>query len=632
MSRIAGIFIVLPDDRRRAAVEAMLSAYRPGSVRYVATTGPAGFGWCGWRSPNIATAGGVTVVMDGAIFNRRELGAKAEGRDNDAGRFIALYRRHGFDEAMRRINGDLSVALFDAESSRLYLGRDRFGLKPMYYADRAHLFAFASQPRALFALSGIEAQPDPRFVALFAGAHYRAFDDAAERSPYLGISQLPAGHVLEFRAGDSKTRRYWRLEEHEEFGQQEDELADRYRALLLDSVRLRFAAAERPAFTLSGGLDSSSVLSCAFEIGGTPLHAFSSGYTDATFDESDDIRPMVAAKVAEWHRVAIGDDVDVFGLVGRMIEAHDEPVATATWLSHYLICEQAAAGGFKALFGGLGGDELNAGEYEYFPLHFADLRADGDEEAVAHEVACWVRHHDHPIHRKSADVADALIEKLADPRERGRCLPDLARLRRYAHAVNPDLFDLASFEPVMDHPFSSYLKNRTYQDLFRETAPCCLRAEDRQTTAFGLDRFDPFLDHRLAEFMFRVPGRMKIRDGVTKRLLREAMRGILPEETRTRIAKTGWNAPAHVWFAGRNLESLRDMVRSRAFRERGLYDLEAVRRIVDEHVEIVSSGAVRENHMMFLWQLVNLETWLDTLAVTQAADTAETTVSRIEHV
>ena len=100
----------------------------------------------------------------------------------------------------------------------------------------------------------------------------------------------------------------------------------------------------------------------------------------------------------------------------------------------------------------------------------------------------------------------------------------------------------------MDRPFSSYLKNRTYQDLFRETAPCCLRAEDRQGEAYEIRQVDPFFDHRLAEFMFRVPGNMKIRDGITKRLLREAMKGILPEETRTRVKKTGWNAPAHVWF------------------------------------------------------------------------------------
>jgi asparagine synthase (glutamine-hydrolysing) len=162
----------------------------------------------------------------------------------------------------------------------------------------------------------------------------------------------------------------------------------------------------------------------------------------------------------------------------------------------------------------------------------------------------------------------------------------------------------------MVRPFRSYLKNRTWQDLFRETAPCCLRAEDRQCAAFGLEHFDPFMDERLLDLMFRVPGTLKIRDGVTKILLRDAMRGILPEETRTRVKKTGWNAPAHVWFSGRNASALHDLVASRAFRERGVYNVAEVERLVAEHEKIVASGETRENHMMFLWQLVNLETWL----------------------
>jgi asparagine synthase (glutamine-hydrolysing) len=129
----------------------------------------------------------------------------------------------------------------------------------------------------------------------------------------------------------------------------------------------------------------------------------------------------------------------------------------------------------------------------------------------------------------------------------------------------------------------------------------------------GLQHFDPFLDHALVEFMYRIPGTLKIRDGVTKRLLRSAMRGILPESTRTRVAKVGWNAPAHIWFTGRNLADLRDMVRSRGFRERGIYRVREVERLLDEHVDIVRSGAVKENHMMFLWQLVNLELWLQAI-------------------
>jgi asparagine synthase (glutamine-hydrolysing) len=296
-----------------------------------------------------------------------------------------------------------------------------------------------------------------------------------------------------------------------------------------------------------------------------------------------------------------------------MIRANDEPVATATWLSHFVLCEQVARAGFDTLFGGLGGDELNAGEYEYFFFHFADLARTGRTAELETEIRHWAQHHDHPIYRKNAAIAMSTIERCTDQSTPGVSKPDVQRLQRYYRAVRPEFYDLARFEPVMEAPFASYLKTRSYQDLTRETAPCCLRAEDRQTQAFGLENQVPFFDHRLVEFMFRVPGALKIRSGVTKILLRDAMQGVLPEETRTRVKKTGWNAPAHVWFSGAGKSQLEDLVHSRSFIERGIYDAAEVQRLVREHDEIVRSGAARENHMMFLWQLVNLEIWLRSL-------------------
>ncbi len=350
------------------------------------------------------------------------------------------------------------------------------------------------------------------------------------------------------------------------------------------------------------------MVACAVELTGRRQIAFSSVYADRTYDESEDMKGFVDEKVAQWHTVPI-ENFDLFDTVGEMVRAHDEPVATATWLSHFLLCDRVRAAGFTTLFGGLGGDELNAGEYEYFVFHFADLKHAGDTTRLAHEIAEWSLHHDHPIYRKSREVAERLLTRLTDASVQGRIRVERERFTRYFAAVSPDYFDLATFEPTLDHPYRGWLKNRTYQDLFRETAPCCLRAEDRNCAARDLDHVDPFFDHRLMEFMFRVPGSMKIRDGVTKRLLREAMKGILPEDTRTRIKKTGWNAPAHVWFSDRGADRLLDLVHSRAFRERGVYDAREVIKLIEEHNLIVKSGLARENHMMFLWQLINLELW-----------------------
>jgi asparagine synthase (glutamine-hydrolysing) len=533
---------------------------------------------------------GTLVAMDGTIFNAEELGGQS---------LAAFYRRVGFEEMLRRLNGDFAIALVDQRSRSLWLGRDRFGVRPMYYAKTSDGLAFASRPSALFKFPGVSREPHPPYVARFAASHYRYIDNDPEASPYRDIRQLPAASFLHAADGKCTVRRYWTPEDAPDWTSSAEELAERYRELFTDAVVRRFRATARPAFTLSGGLDSSSVLSVARRAAGEKQTAYSVVYDDRTYDESSDIRETIDHDVSDWRTVRVGTP-DVFALVRRMVQAHDEPVATATWLSHFILCEEAARAGCTALLGGLGGDELHAGEYEYFPFHFADLRAAGREDDLRAEIDGWIRHHDHPVFRKTPEIAEERMGRLVDR----------TRLLRYASVLDPSFFRLEEFEPVHDRPFRSHLKNRTWQDLTRETLPCCLRAQDRHCSAFGLDHFEPFLDARLVEFMMRVPGDLKIRQGVTKHLMRIAMRGILPEPTRTRVRKTGWNAPAHVWFSGAGREALHDLVSSRAFRERGIYRVEEVRRLIDEHDEIVRTGAARDNHMMFLWQLVNLELWL----------------------
>jgi asparagine synthase (glutamine-hydrolysing) len=597
MSRIAGL--VPASDR--AALDAMLGAMtgHVATTRELRTAGRAALGVLAWRDPNVAADGDVIAVVDSSLWRASDV--------------IALYRRHGFVEALAHVDGDFALALYDARTNTLWLARDRFGVKPLYYARTGDRVAFASRPRGLLALPGISHEPNREFVARFAGLHYRTFDNAPRESPYAAIAQLPAGCYLELRDDAMREGSYWTLAEQPDLDEPESMLAERYRELLLDAVARRRKLANRAAFTLSGGMDSSSVLACAVQTTGKREHAFSTVYHDETYDETAQIRTILDATVEEWHPVHIGNP-DLATLIPKMIAVNDEPVATATWLSHYLLCEATARAGFGTLFGGLGGDELNAGEYEYFFYFFADLAAAGDTAKLDREVDKWVEYHDHPIFKKSSAVMRAGLERLVDLKTPGRCLPDPARLARYRDLVRHDYADLAGYAPVMDTPFSSYLKNRTHQDIFRETAPCCLRAADRQTTAFGIDVSWPFFDHRLVELMFRVPATLKIRDGVTKYLLREAMRGVLPEQTRTRIQKTGWNAPAHVWFAtGGGRELVLDLVGSRVFTERGIYDVPAVRRLLDEHRDIVVEGRSVDNHMMFFWQLVNLELWLGAL-------------------
>jgi asparagine synthase (glutamine-hydrolysing) len=604
MSRISGFLGGRGNPQSEPLAVEMARLMANGNVKS-GSFSQGSFATAGAGASAMAQENGCIAVVDGVFYNAAELMGDC-GR-GPAHQLIATYRQLGFADALKRVNGDFAVALFDEQTDTLWLGRDRIGVRPLYYYSRAGVFAFASRPQAIRSLPGVSREVNRRHVAVFAGSHYRYIDNAPDQSPFADIRQLPAACYLRLKEQTVTVGSYWSLDEQPEWTESEAALAERYRELLLDAVGSRLKTARKPVFTLSGGMDSSSVLASAVELTGERQEAVSSVYADKTYDESDDIRGFVAEKVRRWQPIPI-EDFDLFDVVREMVRAHDEPVATATWLSHFLLTKSIAEQGYDVVFGGLGGDELNAGEYEYFVFNFADLRRGGLHADLEYEIATWAKHHDHPIYRKHREAAMGHLERLAG-NTAGEVLVDRERLSRYYPAVKLSYYDLRDFQPVLDHPFSGWLKNRTYQDIFRETAPCCLRAEDRNCEAAGLGHADPFFDYRLVEFMFRVPGTMKIRDGVTKRLLREAMKGILPEETRTRIKKTGWNAPAHLWFNGPAVERLLDLVHSRVFRERGIYDVPEVIRLIEEHRSIVSGGAAQDNHMMFLWQLLNVELW-----------------------
>lgn len=599
MARILGI-IGLSTTARETLIQ---SAFEPSSVRvYVETCNHFTMGWCGPLKVMVHTPE-VSVHLDGWLQYRGQLILEAHG----------LYRLLE-DYLNQRLNpihlhGDFVLSFYDKMLERLIIYRDKMGVKPLYYTQTSNLFAFASRPQILLTLPGVSKAVNPFYVARYAALHYRYFDNAEQDSPYQQICQLPAATQLLFQGKEVRLKRYWNLQEQSDFSGSEEELSEQYKALLLQAVSLRLQVASRPAFTLSGGMDSSSVLACAVHLSGDKLPAFSTVYEDSTYDESEDIQTILDSHVSQWYALEIGNQLD-FKVIQEMIRTHDEPIATATWLSHYLLCQEVARQGFDSLWGGLGGDELNAGEYEHFLYYFADLRASGQEELLESEISDWIHHHNHPIFKKSKQEVERGFQACIDFDTAGYCFPEPDRLTRYQSVLNPAYFELVDFKPLTAHPFRSYLKNRTYQDISSETLPCCLRAEERHASAQRISHFLPFLDDRLVEFMFRVPGHLKIKNGVSKYLLRQATRGLLPHETRTRVKKTGWNAPAHLWFSGKGKEQVLDLVHSQAFKKRGIYNQSQVIQLIEEHDEIVQSQQLKENHMMFIWQLVNLELWL----------------------
>ena len=559
-------------------------------------------------SPNqFASLGPYDLVLDGTVYNVEDL-PRAQGPGGDAARILAAIERDGPEAALARLNADFALAIRDNRSNMVMLARDRFGVRPLYHTVPAAPIAFASRPKALLALPGVSSDPDPTFLIAAAATSYRMPDTDPVRAPFSSMAQVPAGHVVTFQDGHISRRRFADIEAGILPTNNPVEQREAYVALLRDSVARRLKRAVKPAFTLSGGLDSSTIAALAKQIRGAPQAAISSLHRDKTYDEREDIADFVDAGLVDWHPVEI-DDPDMFDVVARMSAFHDSPIPTVTWMSHYLLAEKIHDLGYESVLGGLGGDEQHAGEYDYFFYHFADLKREGRYEDLAHEISCWQHHHNHPVFQKSEEVAARVTGVLTDPDKPGVCRMNTDLLYRYQDLLNPELADFTALNREFEATSQSYLASHMRNELLYNTMPCCLRAGNRNADTLGLREYHPFLDWRLFEFMLALPGDRKIRDGVTKVFAREAYEGLLPNATRGRIKKTGWNAPAHRWFAGEGRAMLHDLVTSRPFRERGIYNINRLRGLIDEHAEIVADPRGREDHMMVLWQVVTLEFW-----------------------
>ena len=556
-------------------------------------------------------------AVAGTLYNPEAFDLPADADSETIARRLAeAAQSTPLTDLMGRINGDLAVALADPRDGSLMLAGDRFGSVNIYYSDTGDSVVFSDSLKTLTRLPGFDRRANLPFLLRFGCSHYRMITNDMSDTPYRSIKAVPPAHVARVDATGVTLQRYWSMDGLALTEDGEDAIAEAYRDLLLDSVRRRLARSDRPGFTLSGGMDSTSVLSCAAHVTGAPLPAFTVAYDDPEFDESDDVACMKGKVADPWHTLNEPLQFDVMDVVQTLYRTHVDLVPTGTWLSHFDLCRTVADHGHSHIFDGLGGDELNAGEYEYFPYFFADLQRRSTPARYGMEVDHWVEHHDHPVFRKSPAIAADLIARLTDGDRPGRNLPDLPRLNRYIGTVNPDLADSLDNTPMLESPFASHLLNRTYQDLSRETLPLCLRIQHQNAEAFGLRPVSPFLDHRLVELMFSVPPEMKIRDGVTKVLLRKAMNGILPDEVRTRPNKRGWNVPAHTWFTGQSLTDLEDLVRSPDTAAMALFDRDAVLKVIGDHRRIMTDGTVEENHMMFMWQLSNLLLWARQNAVT----------------
>jgi asparagine synthase (glutamine-hydrolysing) len=541
------------------------------------------------------------LIHNGEIYNFLELRPALEARGHlfrsasDSEVILHAYEEEGA-QCVRQFNGMWAFALWDARRRKLLLSRDRIGEKPLYYCADSREFLFASEIKALLAVRPDLAEPSMPQVAQFLAA---GLTDTSEETLFKRVRQLlPGQQILVGEDGTLQTQRYWSAPEPAEEGSLTmEEAAPQFRSLLEDSIKLRLRSDVPVGTCLSGGLDSSSLVALESRLlDSRPIHTFSSVFREAGFAEASFVDALNSAFPTVPHRVS--PDPDFMKALPLMLWHQEVPLPGPGVYPQWCVMG-LAMGKVTVLLDGQGADELLGGYHYFYADHFADLlRASYRPQAFLQLGLALLR-----------------VGQRSGPRETARLLREALRnLQGTArHAGFKSGWFGNSLAPALQREVSEswgplrrgaggFLGSVLHEEVTRTSLPTLLHYEDRSAMAHGIETRVPFLDHRLVEFCLRLPGSLRIRAGVTKAMLRHALRTLLPPAVAARKDKLGYPEPLTHWLRGESYQRVSDILLSDRARARGFSNLEVVRRFLEEH----RAGA---NRLTPLYRALTLEVW-----------------------
>ena len=561
--------------------------------------------------------GDVWIVYNGEIYNHADVRPELENAGHhyatksDTETIVHAYEQWG-DACVDRLRGMFAFAIWDATRRRLLLARDRLGVKPLYWAQAGDRILFGTEINSILASGLITAEANDAALPELLGTRYLSGTETL----FKGIHRLLPGHVLVFEDGRVSVRQYWDVptgEHRPEIARlSEAEAVRRFRELLEESVRIRLMADVPLGMFLSGGLDSSAIAALMARMIDRPLQTFSVAFKERSYSELDYARQVSTAIGADAHEVVI-DDNDFFGALPRLIWHEDEPIAHPSSVPLYFVSELAARH-VKVVLTGEGSDELLAG-YGKYPRALVNWRAGAAYDAVPEAVRGWI----------AASVVPRLPSRLARYAKRSfLAVPRTPEamffdtfaaigLGRQSSLLTPAVAAGATADRAygpsrayFDRPngHSTTLDRLLYADLKTYLVELLMK-QDQMSMAASIESRVPFLDHRLVEFAAVLPPRLKLRGFKTKWILREAVRGILPQEILTR-RKMGFPVPFAVWVKDRWQSVARDVLLDRRTRQRGIIDANAVERLISAHAAGSQEGGDA------IWSLMNLELWYRT--------------------
>jgi asparagine synthase (glutamine-hydrolysing) len=571
--------------------------------------------------PMMSADGRWVISYNGEVYNARDIAREPElsgisyRGTSDTEIILESVARRGLDRTLADLNGMFAIALWDRQTRTLYLIRDRLGIKPLFYSMAGGTVRFASELKGLAAGGEALGQIDSASVASFLRFGYVP----APFCIYRDVAKVLPGEVVTIdRAGHASRRAYWSLTDITAAGAA-DPLqlgdADAIQALhdlLADAVSSQMISDVPLGAFLSGGIDSSTIAALMVAAGRGPVRTFSIGFPELGYDESK-YAAAVARHLGTRHEELVITAADALAVVPRIPDVYDEPFADSSQIPTYLISKLTREHVTVALSGD-GGDELFAGYNRY---------------AFAESLVSRLWHLPYSVRRAAAAairaVPDRAVEALARLAPRGflpvqpadklqkvaeilSCDAQGIYLRLVSQCPNPAALARGNAEHALNWEtygdmgdVARLLERMQLIDTATYLPDDILQKVDRASMAFALEVRPPLLDHRVVEFAFRLPRRLRVRDGETKWLLRRVLDRYVPRQLIDR-PKMGFGVPLADWLRGPLREwgeDLLDPVRLGG----GFIDVEAARRLWDDH----QSG--RRNWAYALWTILMFEAW-----------------------
>ena len=540
------------------------------------------------HQPMISKDKRYVIVFNGAIYNfielREELRALGHTfrTNGDTEVLLAAYQQWGA-ACLPRLNGMWAFVVYDRRDRRIFAARDRFGVKPLfwYYDERG--LVLTSEIKAIRDSGYAAAKPNWRTIA---GFLLEARLDEDDATFYTGIQRVPAGTFFE---GDARIApaflRYWHLYEAAETAEPAEPV-EQFRCLFDDAVRLRMRGDVPFGVLLSGGLDSTSIISSMVtqqtQNGPGTRRIEALCYFDPAYDETPFIDATLRQTGAALHRLE-PDEKRIWDLLERHLWYQDEPVHSFTSVVMYQLMQLARERGLQVMLSGQGADEVLAGYPAYFIDYWSDLVRSGHPWIAHGEINAFARGHEQSplaLHGALARRYFNYLKRLVPGYRR------LAALRRRARVMSDRWVsdDVKRYWEPSEDPYPYTLTDSLRMSVERSALPLYLRVEDRNAMAHAVEVRMPFLDHRLVSLAFRLGARWKLHGEYTKVVLRAAMEGRVPEIVRRRVIKFGFPTSANSWLRTTLLQHCKDVLSSRATRESGVWNIAEIQRALDRYV------------------------------------------------